>query len=282
MRLQDVPLDRLRGADGILAPKGLVLSMKEVGLLNPILVAPVYASDDYQVIAGRKRVAAARELGWSTIPVQISAHLVRSLLPLHENLHRAPSPALEARIIGDLLEQGMSQRQVAKAVGISQAQVSQRRALLSLAPGAMEMLDRGELKPSIARALAKLPQEQQTALLAGESHPTLAQVQACRRQRKLAALADLPLPPSAGPQPPPEEAMITNQPWTRGLKYEGACCLRPLRRGLVLGGPGGEDLIQLLEQLVKRSSTYSLSGGWNGWVRLSIEFEEGNGGKEGL
>lgn len=205
--MMGVPLDRIRGADGVVAPKGLVGSLRAIGLLHPVLLYhpnprhPERA--DYVVIAGRKRLAAARELGWETI----NAYVVDDYdptIPIHENLHRSPSPALEARCIGRWIAvEGLSQREVAKTLGISQAQVSQRLALLSLVPEALGMLERGELRPTIARALAKLPPEDQKALLAGESHPTLAQVEAHRRQRKLEALADLPLPPPLGPQPLP-------------------------------------------------------------------------------
>lgn len=234
MRLQAIHLDQIIGAEGLVPPKGLVHSLNEVGLLHPILVQMVHAhqrqvmttsgavwvsaegmmNPDYKVIAGRKRVAAARELGWTTIPAVVLEGLApdkQGIVALHENLHRAPSPALEARIIHGLVQQGLSQRQIAKTLGISQAQVSQRLALLTLVPKALDMLERGELKPSIARSLAKLSFAEQQALLAGES-PTLAQVQACRRQRKLEALADLPLPPPLGPQPSPGrcESLVTD------------------------------------------------------------------------
>lgn len=83
----------------------LAQSMKEVGLIQPIVVRPVQiisgvAQDGYQIVAGHHRVAAARALGWegiSAIIIDSTEHLQAELVEIDENLMRAElTPAQRA------------------------------------------------------------------------------------------------------------------------------------------------------------------------------------------
>jgi ParB family chromosome partitioning protein len=103
-------------------------SIREYGLLQPIIVRR--AGDAYELVAGHRRLEAAKSLGWADIPA-----LVRSadedqayLLTLIENLQRNDLTAREESRALEVLvrERGWSTRQVAGAVKRSQAYVSKR------------------------------------------------------------------------------------------------------------------------------------------------------------
>jgi len=66
--------------------EGLVASMRDNGLLNPLLV-----TERRELIAGRRRLEAARRLGWQTIEVTVvngTDEADRLALEIEENLHR--------------------------------------------------------------------------------------------------------------------------------------------------------------------------------------------------
>jgi len=70
--------------------------------------------------------------------------------------HRPGNPALEAKLIKDLMEHGQDQTEIAKTLGMSQGQVSKRLRLLKLIPQFFAMLEAGDLRPSTAYQLARL------------------------------------------------------------------------------------------------------------------------------
>ncbi|HET6318071.1 MAG TPA: ParB/RepB/Spo0J family partition protein, partial [Chloroflexota bacterium] len=106
----------------------LAESIRAHGLLQPIVLRPV--DGVFEVVAGHRRLAAARELGWTEIPA-----LVREanegeayVLTLVENLQRSDLTAREeSRALETLVrERGWSTRQVADAIKRSPAYVSKR------------------------------------------------------------------------------------------------------------------------------------------------------------
>jgi len=68
----------------------LAWSINSVGLINPLVVTP-----DYQLVAGERRLAACRQLGWTDIPVQFTTNLSPDelhLIELEENIRRSDLP----------------------------------------------------------------------------------------------------------------------------------------------------------------------------------------------
>lgn len=106
----------------------LAESLQTYGLLQPVVVR--WAGERYELVAGHRRLAAARLLGWATIPgiVRPADEDEAYLLTLVENLQRENlSPREEADALEVLVRQrGWSTRQVAAAVQRSQAFVSKR------------------------------------------------------------------------------------------------------------------------------------------------------------
>jgi ParB family chromosome partitioning protein len=113
--------------------EALARSMADLGLLQPIRVAPV--GDRYRIIAGHRRYLAAQRLGWPTIPAIVDKALIDLNLAksLHENVFRDDlSPIEEARIVRHLIEESyLTPDQAAATLRHSIAWVHQRLELLS-------------------------------------------------------------------------------------------------------------------------------------------------------
>jgi ParB family chromosome partitioning protein len=140
----------------------LVDSVKEFGLLQPILVRPVAGqSDVYEIVAGERRWRAAQRAQLHEVPVVVRSMDDRDALQvgLIENLQRADLTAIdEAQAYRRLVEDfKQSHDEIGKTVGKSRPHVANTVRLLEL-PGAVhEMIRKGQLSAGQARALVGLP-----------------------------------------------------------------------------------------------------------------------------
>lgn len=136
----------------------LVESMRSSGLLQPIVVRP--ANGEYELIAGERRLRAARRLGWAEIGAVVRDVDDRTLLTLAlvENLQRdALSPIDEARGYQRLIDEfGASQAEVAELVGRDRSTVANALRLLRLPPVVQDLVHQGQLSTGHARALLAL------------------------------------------------------------------------------------------------------------------------------
>jgi ParB family chromosome partitioning protein len=143
----------------------LVFSIKEIGLLQPVVVRAL-PTGEYELIAGERRLRASREAGLTAIPAIIRATDDEDLLrdALLENLHRADLNALEeAAAYQQLLSDfGCTQEELARRVGRSRPQVSNTLRLLKLPPDVQRRVAAGVLSAGHARALLSL--DDQTAM----------------------------------------------------------------------------------------------------------------------
>lgn len=138
-------------------------SILEDGLLQPIVARKV--GDRWQLVAGERRLRATKLAGLSEIltrPVEMTDEQVATAA-LVENLQRSDVNALQtARAIERLVTDfNMTQADIGKKLGITQAKVSQALSLLKLIEGFQEAVEKGEISPSIARIIATLPQNLQ-------------------------------------------------------------------------------------------------------------------------
>ena len=142
------------------ATTGLASSIKQQGLLQPIVVRP-RAAGGYELIAGERRWRAAREAGIELLPALIREADDRDtlLLALVENVAREQlSPVEEARAYASLVDEfELSLGDVAERVGRSKSSVSNRLRLLELPEEVLWMVARGELTEGHARAVLSLP-----------------------------------------------------------------------------------------------------------------------------
>ena len=142
--------------------EALVDSVKEFGLLQPILVRPVAGqADAYEIVAGERRWRAAQKAQLHEVPVVVRTMGDQDALQLGliENLQRADLTAVDEalgyRRLSDEFKQ--TQEDIAKTVGKSRPHVANTVRLLELPGAVQEMIRRGELNAGQARALIGVP-----------------------------------------------------------------------------------------------------------------------------
>ncbi|MFE7527218.1 ParB/RepB/Spo0J family partition protein [Kitasatospora sp. NPDC057542] len=147
----------------------LVTSIKEVGLLQPIVVRQVGA-DSFELIMGERRWRASREAGLERIPAIVRATEDDKLLldALLENLHRAElNPVEEAAAYDQLLRDfSCTHEELADRIGRSRTHVSNTLRLMKLPPSVQLRLVAGTLMAGHARALLGLSDPEQQERLA--------------------------------------------------------------------------------------------------------------------
>ncbi|MCZ4499458.1 MAG: ParB/RepB/Spo0J family partition protein [Marmoricola sp.] len=138
----------------------LVHSVKEVGLLQPIVVRRVDQQDGedrYELIMGERRWRASTEAGLETIPAIVRQTADDAMLrdALLENLHRSQLNALEeASAYQQLLDDfGCTHEELSTRIGRSRPQISNTLRLLKLSPAVQRRVAAGVLSAGHARAL---------------------------------------------------------------------------------------------------------------------------------
>lgn len=148
----------------------LVASIREVGVLQPIVVRPIVGEADgsgiggdgtsaakFELIMGERRLRATKELGLSSIPAVIKNTADDAMLrdALLENLHRADlNPLEEASAYQQLLADfGITQEQLAGRIGRSRPQITNTIRLLKLPASVQKRVASGVLSAGHARAV---------------------------------------------------------------------------------------------------------------------------------
>jgi ParB family transcriptional regulator, chromosome partitioning protein len=137
----------------------LVHSIKEIGLLQPVVVRPV--DGEYELVMGERRWRATQQAGHTTIPAIVRETRDESMLrdALLENLHRSNlNPLEEAAAYQQLLDDfGCTQDELAGRIGRSRPQISNTLRLMKLPPLVQRRVAAGVLSAGHARALLGLP-----------------------------------------------------------------------------------------------------------------------------
>lgn len=146
-------------------------SIRRTGILQPILVTK--EGGRFRIVAGERRVRAARLAGLSEVPVIVREGVTdrdHLLLALIENLQRRDLTALEeAEAYRHLKDDfSLTQEDVAERVGKDRATVANALRLLKLAAPVREALENGEITAGHARALLALPSAADQEQLARE------------------------------------------------------------------------------------------------------------------
>src|SRR5216117_1831854 len=151
----------------------LVSSIKQAGLLQPVVVRRASGGATYELIAGERRLRACQQLGWQRIPAVQRDADDRNLLTLAliENLQRDDlSPVDEARGYERLIaEFNLTHQDVADAVGRDRSTVANALRLLKLPAGVLALLHEGRLSVGHARALLALDDPRAVATVAKEA-----------------------------------------------------------------------------------------------------------------
>lgn len=152
----------------------LVHSIREIGVLQPIVVRPIVGASgtepQYELIMGERRLRATKELGLATIPAIVKDTPDDAMLrdALLENLHRAQlNPLEEASAYQQLLADfGITQEQLAQRIGRSRPQITNTIRLLRLPSPVQRRVAAGVLSAGHARAILSAPDAEAMEYLA--------------------------------------------------------------------------------------------------------------------
>jgi ParB family chromosome partitioning protein len=145
----------------------LATSIEEHGILQPLIITHGKLSDQYELIAGERRLLAAKQAGLKTVPVILrdSSEQERLELALIENVQRADlSPLETAKAYRQLSDEfNLSHGEIAKRVGKSRVTITNTMRLLNLPPSVQDALAKGKISEGHARALLALGSTQAQA-----------------------------------------------------------------------------------------------------------------------
>ncbi len=241
----------------------LAASVRELGVLQPILVRPV--GERYELIAGERRWRAARRAGLALIPAVVrtiddSTSLEQAVV---ENLHRQDlNPLEEAGAYQQLIEDfGLTQEDVARRVGRSRSAVANILRLFQLPPSVQRMVRDGQLSAGHARALLGSPDRAYQEALARrcvERSLTVRDVEEAVRARQAGSAPTPASPPEPGQTRPPGllelEGLLSDRLDTRVSVSMGA------KRGkVVIDFATVEDLERIYRILTDPSAQPSTS-----------------------
>ena len=229
----------------------LAASIREHGIIQPLLLAATDESDRYCLIAGERRLLAARQAGLASIPAIIRQASQQELVEvaLVENVQRADlSPLEAAEAFRQLSEEfQLSHEEIAARVGKSRTAVTNTLRLLKLPASVQNALAGRRISEGHARALLSLPSPQaQAAVLDTILKHGLNVRQTEDLVRKLSGDKPIPQPK---PAPPPElvalEQRLRSQLGTKVSLTHG-------QRGgtLVIHYYSDEELDNLVERIL--------------------------------
>lgn len=232
----------------------LASSIREHGVLQPLLVTVGSAPDQYVLIAGERRLLASRQAGLERVPVIVreATEQERVELALIENLQRADlSPLETAEAYRQLSEEyGLPHDQIASQVGKSRTSVTNTLRLLKLPAEVQQALADGRISEGHARALLSLTTSQaQVAAL----QTILKKELNVRQTEALVRLLMGQKPPSTPktPKTPELEEIETKLRQSLGTKVT----LNHHRKGgtVVIHYYSDEELTALVEQLLRQA-----------------------------
>jgi ParB family transcriptional regulator, chromosome partitioning protein len=201
--LRDVPIEAIRPSP--LQPRrrfaeaeleGLAQSIREKGIVQPLLVRPISdAAADFELVAGERRWRAAQRVGLHEVPVIVRPFTDSEVIEiaLVENLQREDlSPLEEAEAYSRLARDfGRSQASLAEVVGKSRSHIANTMRLLSLPEPVRQNLEEGALSAGHARALL------------GAGDPAALAAEVLRRGLNVRATEALVRRRAEAPAPPP-------------------------------------------------------------------------------
>lgn len=190
-----------------------------VGMLHPPAVEWVWDDERERVghgivIAGRRRVLAARERGDTEIACRIYDQPLtrqqRAMIRLSENTRRSPAWVEEVKALAELIRGGvaLTEKEVCALLGWTASAYRERAKLALLPPAILEVIADGDMSEATAKKLTKLSRERMAALVArvaevGAEALTTESVDALFREQTKATVATLP--GLDAPTPPGED-----------------------------------------------------------------------------
>ena len=151
-------------------PEGALLeSLKELGMLQPVLLAPAGSGGKYAVRDGRRRVRAARELQWDSVPAMIvegdSTGSIAHRLVVGANALRSENPLSDYEHLSAMFKRGLNETDIAMKTGLAVPTIRKRMELANLREELLLATRDGQMAIGVAERAAKLTKAQQAALV---------------------------------------------------------------------------------------------------------------------
>ena len=257
-------------------------SIRELGVLQPVLVRPIEGEPDrYELIAGERRWRASRKAGLSSIPAIIRRVSDTSSLEqaVVENLHRVDlNPLEEGAAYQQLMEDfGLTQEQLAARVGKSRSAVANTMRLLQLPVSTQRLVAEGRLSAGHARALLGTPdralQDQLAQRIVAENL-TVRQVEELVRAaalRAAEAVAEVDLTEPPGPPSVVAPGQGRTEPSAGAVRERSTGMAAPEPTERALPAAGLLELEQLLGDLFETNVRISMGRGRG---RITIDFAD--------
>ena len=222
------PVDELRPSEqnprGPVSPDSvteLADSIRAQGVLQPLLITPAGV-----VVAGHRRLAAARLAGLRDVPVIVRELSESEMLQimLVENLQRADlTPMQEARTYQKLKTMGLEESEITRRCGIGKTRLYHRLQLLALDERIQELIDAGEMQVSYAALLWRIPDlglQRRLGLMAVRRRMTLAALSTLI-DKELAEQAKPKTRSGRGPRPTFDKAKTSRRDALAALRTLG-------------------------------------------------------------
>ena len=170
-RLENIPVDKIsknprqpRTTFDDESIAELAQSIKQVGLIQPLVVRRV-GFDEYELVAGERRLRALCSLGMEKAPCVVQSDVIEetsAMMALIENLQREDLHFMEeAQCYQSLLSgYGLTQDELARRLGKSQSSIANKLRLLKLSPRVKAAMNETHLTERHARALLRLNSEE--------------------------------------------------------------------------------------------------------------------------
>lgn len=139
---------------------GLADSIRNLGVVEPLVVRPGSAPDRFEILAGERRWRAAQDAGLAVVPCVVRSDVLDESAVLHlmltENGLRASlNPMEQAHALKRLSELGATQKELGATTGCHQSQISRLISLTRLPETVQERIGRGEVSPSHGEQLVR-------------------------------------------------------------------------------------------------------------------------------
>lgn len=190
----EIPIDKIK--PGPLNPRQsfspgeleeLANSIREKGLVQPLVVRPMQDGIHYEIVAGERRWRAAQMAGLHRLPTVIRSLSDQEALELAiiENVQRTDLNAIEEaggyqELIGRF---GYTQDELSQIIGKSRSHLSNMLRLLKLPEGVQKLVRSGELSPGHARALIGREDADQVARMIVDKGLSVRDVEALSHRR---------------------------------------------------------------------------------------------------
>lgn len=225
----------------------LAASIREMGVLQPIIVRQE-SEGDYVLVAGERRLRAARMAGLTTIPALVRSPSEQQMLEmaLVENVQREDINPIDAALAYKRLmdEFGMTQEQVAQRVGKSVPAISNTLRLLQLPEYIIKSLQEGVISEGHGRALLMVKDPTLQRMLWNEITSEGLSVRAAElRARELRPMNPTPRnAPDPAPQPSPKPEEL------KALEHNLSAYLGTRVQVVQMAGGGGRIVIEFYSE----------------------------------